>query len=257
MRTFTETQLPPEFIVEGLLPCDIGARIGAGGTAKSTLDLWEFLHIIMGWKLYGREVLRPGKVLLVSSEDNVRRIRFRLRMLCEQLVDLTVAAKEHIASSLFVEDLTGKGVRLVAVDSGGNLTQTGAGDALVDAYAGKGLSLVSFDPFVYFAPGERFVNDGEAAMAQAAHRICNGFGAAVRYVHHTVRRLGDHGRRVEDGVTDVTVRRERIRAAILEGGLGAVVAGRGASGKPETYAQVFVRLYGEPLEAGASGGDAA
>ncbi|MGB6488766.1 MAG: hypothetical protein WBE91_17940 [Steroidobacteraceae bacterium] len=68
-----------------------------------------------------------------------------------------------------------------------------------------------------------------------------------------IRRLGDHGRRIEDGVTDVTVRRERIRAAILEGGLGAVVAGRGVSGKPEAYAQVFARLYGEALEAHVSG----
>ncbi len=72
-----------------------------------------------------------------------------------------------------------------------------------------------------------------------------------------IRRLGNHGRHVEDGVTDVAIRRERIRAALLEGGLEVVVVGRGASGKPETYAQVFGRLYGEPLERPVQRGDAA
>ncbi len=72
-----------------------------------------------------------------------------------------------------------------------------------------------------------------------------------------IRRLGDHGRHIEDGVTDVAVRRERIRAAILEAGLEAVVAGRGSSGKPETYAQVFGRLYGEQLGRPLQRGDAA
>ncbi len=185
MQTFTETQLPPEFIVEGLLPCDIGASIGAGGASKSTLVLWEALHVIMGWKLYGREVLRPGKALLVSSEDNVRRIRFRLRMLCEQIRDLSENAKRHIADSLLVEDLTGKGVRLVAVDPDGNLAQTSAVEQLIDAYSGTNLSIINLDPFVYFGPGERFVNDAESAMAQAAQRICNALNCAVRYVHHT------------------------------------------------------------------------
>jgi RecA-family ATPase len=194
MQTFTEYQGSPEFIVDGLLPCDIGARLGAGGAAKSTLDLWEAVHIVMGWRLYGRDVLRPGKVLIVSAEDNVRRIRYRLRMLCDQLPNLTPAAKEHIACSLLVEDLTGKGVRLVGLDRDGNLMQTGAANALIDAYSGVDLSLVSFDPFVYFGPGERFVNDGEAAMAQVAHRICNGLSAAVRYTHHTGKSNAREGR---------------------------------------------------------------
>lgn len=72
-----------------------------------------------------------------------------------------------------------------------------------------------------------------------------------------IRRLGEHGRHIEDGVTDVAIRRERIRAAILEGGLEAVVAGRGSSGKPETYAEVFARLYGELLGRPVQRGDAA
>lgn len=48
-----------------------------------------------------------------------------------------------------------------------------------------------------------------------------------------------------DGETEPGVRRERARAAIKNNGLETVVAGH-KNGKPETYAEVFSRIYGEP-----------
>ena len=51
-----------------------------------------------------------------------------------------------------------------------------------------------------------------------------------------------------DGTTEPHERRERFRKAILAGMLQTVVCGGLRAGKPETYAQVFERLYGEPLE---------
>jgi hypothetical protein len=63
-----------------------------------------------------------------------------------------------------------------------------------------------------------------------------------------VRRLKDHGRTVFAGVSDPGIRRERIRAAILEGGLDVAIIGRRPDQKPETYAAAFQRFYGEPLE---------
>lgn len=41
--------------------------------------------------------------------------------------------------------------------------------------------------------------------------------------------------------------RDRIGHAIVTYQLASVVAGRGADRKPETYAQVFERIYGIPL----------
>lgn len=64
---------------------------------------------------------------------------------------------------------------------------------------------------------------------------------------YLAKRLGDHGAGVFTGLTDPAIRRERIRAAILEHGLELVILGRGKDKKPESYAQVFERLYGEPL----------
>jgi hypothetical protein len=64
-------------------------------------------------------------------------------------------------------------------------------------------------------------------------------------------RLGEHGAGIFTGLTDRDVRRERIRAAIVEHGLEAVIVGR-HEGRPETYAQVFERLYGTPLDGNKS-----
>lgn len=64
-----------------------------------------------------------------------------------------------------------------------------------------------------------------------------------------VRRLAEHGKGVFAGVTDPDERRERIRFAIINGGLDVAIIGRKHdTKKPETYAEAFERLYGEPLE---------
>lgn len=50
------------------------------------------------------------------------------------------------------------------------------------------------------------------------------------------------------GTTDEATRKERIRRAILAADLGPNVHGRNAkTGKSETYAETFERVYGEPL----------
>ena len=46
-----------------------------------------------------------------------------------------------------------------------------------------------------------------------------------------------------DGDTTAESRRERIRRAVME--LDPVIAWRGPTGKPETYAEAFARVYGE------------
>lgn len=60
-------------------------------------------------------------------------------------------------------------------------------------------------------------------------------------------RLKQHGADPQiEGDIGLSIRRDRIRMAILDHWLGPVVAGN-RDGKPETYAQVFERLYGQPL----------
>ncbi len=53
-------------------------------------------------------------------------------------------------------------------------------------YGEKGIRLAAFDPAMFFSPGERFVNDAEAALMQVGRRISRDLGgAAVGYIHHT------------------------------------------------------------------------
>lgn len=61
------------------------------------------------------------------------------------------------------------------------------------------------------------------------------------------RRLADHGKRIFDGLADPAIRKDRIRAAILEARMDCTIIGRTPTGKPETYAASFERFYGEPL----------
>lgn len=60
------------------------------------------------------------------------------------------------------------------------------------------------------------------------------------------KRLGEHGMEIVFGGDSPSERRARIRAAILHGGLSAVIVGK-SEGRAQTYAQAFQRLYGEAL----------
>lgn len=46
-----------------------------------------------------------------------------------------------------------------------------------------------------------------------------------------------------DGVTSPESRRERIRVKVME--LDPVIAWRGPTGRPETFAEAYARIYGE------------
>ncbi len=59
-------------------------------------------------------------------------------------------------------------------------------------------------------------------------------------------RLKQHGPDVFQGLTTREDRMQRIRSAITSNQLSSVVVGK-KDGKPETYAECFQRLYGEPL----------
>jgi hypothetical protein len=52
-----------------------------------------------------------------------------------------------------------------------------------------------------------------------------------------------------EGVTGHADRCDRARLAITALGCDTTIIGRRPDGKPETYAQFFERLYGEPLRA--------
>lgn len=184
LKTFTEIQPPPVFIVDGMLPLDVLLQSAPGGSSKSTFDIWKAIHIILGRDFLGRKIIKPGPVLIISAEDSIRRIRYRAHYLASQM-NLSEQELETLGENLLIEDMAGQTVRLAALSSEGNLHQTLVVDLIIDAYQDTGLSLTVFDPYVFFGPGERLVNDGDSMMAQVGARLVRALECAVQFTAHS------------------------------------------------------------------------
>jgi hypothetical protein len=61
-----------------------------------------------------------------------------------------------------------------------------------------------------------------------------------------VARVRSHITGLFDGVTDPQIRRDRMRRMLRDNGLDCVIVGS-KDGRPETYAEVYRRFYGEAL----------
>lgn len=64
---------------------------------------------------------------------------------------------------------------------------------------------------------------------------------------HFAKRLLEHGVKVFEGDTTREARRERFRSAVVNHGLDMAIVGRAPDGKCETYAQIFERIFDQPL----------
>jgi hypothetical protein len=75
-----------------------------------------------------------------------------------------------------------------------------------------------------------------------------GFDFAKMDIERSIaERLVQHRVDIFIGHTDPSSRKEAFRDAIKKCGLDCVIFGTNASGKTETYAQIFQRVYGEKL----------
>lgn len=193
IKTFTEIQPPPSFVIDGILPVDVGVLSAPGGSSKSTFQLWRAIHIILKRPFLGRQVLKPGRVLIISAEDPLRRIRYRAHHTAQHM-DLSEQDLETLGENLLIEDMTGQVCRLAALSSDGNLYQTAVVNHLVEAYKDSKLSLAVLDPYVFFGPGERLVNDGDSIMAQVGARLVRELGSAVEFIAHSGKANAREGR---------------------------------------------------------------
>jgi phage/plasmid primase-like uncharacterized protein len=175
---------PPAMVIEGFEPRDAGVIPGAGGTGKTTIELWLAIHRILGAPVFGCDIVQPGPVLYVSAEDSRERIEYRVWRICDAL-NMNEARRRSVLAGLYIEDLSSTRWRLVEADERGNLSATALCDRLTDLYANRGLSAAVLDPLVYFGPGERYVNDGEAEVMLAARTMSRRLSCAVRFPHHT------------------------------------------------------------------------
>lgn len=69
----------PPLLIEGYIPMNkAGGFVAPGGTGKSTLLLYEAVHVILGRDLYGMKINFPGNVVYFSAEDDTDLVLFRL-----------------------------------------------------------------------------------------------------------------------------------------------------------------------------------
>lgn len=172
---------PP--IVDQWFYQDVGCFIAPGGTGKTTLLLFQVIHIVLGRPLFGYEICAPGPVVILTAEDSRETLVARLRNMCAQL-QLTEQEVRAIREDVIITDVSGKGVKLTTVQKDVVMPSAQL-DRLIVELGVLCPSLVIIDPLVSFGVGESRVNDAEQGMIDAARRIRNVARCAVIYVHHT------------------------------------------------------------------------
>jgi len=162
---------------------DVGVFIAPGGTGKTTLLLFQIIHIVLGLELFGYEVRAPGPVVILTAEDSRETLVARLRFMCHEL-GLTDEQVREVRESVIITDVSGKGIKLTTVEKDVVMPSRQLDGLIVEV----GLlcpSLIVVDPMVSFGVGESRINDAEQGMIDAARRIRNTVRCAVLYVHHT------------------------------------------------------------------------
>lgn len=183
----------PEIIVESLLLMDACGFVAPGGTGKTTLAIYEAIHIILGRELWQRRVSKPGRILFLTAEDSRQIVTTRLNHICKTL-ELTPAEFEIVADGFYIEDLSMIGARLVGTDpKSGAIRATKLVSEIVDRYRDLALSLVHLDPASLLGPGEQSGNDGMSELMRAARRIAGETRAACQIVHHVAQAVARNG----------------------------------------------------------------
>lgn len=178
-----QARLTPPALVERYLYADLSLLVAAGGTGKTTLALWEAVHIVLERPLYGRTT-KGGWVLFLTAEDPREQLVARLRKVCEGM-RLTDAELAQVRERVRISDVSGAPFKLAVNDGAGNIITTANVERLTEALADDPPALMVVDPYVSFGPGEASVNDGAQAMVTAARQIMRALGCCVRFIHHT------------------------------------------------------------------------
>ncbi len=102
-------------VVDRWFYVDVGAFIAPGGTGKTTLLLFQLIHIVLGLDLFGYEVRAPGPVVLLTAEDSRETLVARLRFMCHEL-GLSEEQIQEVRESVIITDVSGMGIKLTTVE---------------------------------------------------------------------------------------------------------------------------------------------
>ena len=145
-------RLTPPCIVENYLYADVAVKAAPGGIGKTTVTLFEAVHIALGLPLYGLQIYKPGPVGILTAEDSREMLVARLRRIAEGM-GLTAAQIAQVMRLVRISDVSGAGYRLTEIIAD-TVRPAAFADALAEGLAELAPVLVTIDPAVSFGVGE-------------------------------------------------------------------------------------------------------
>ena len=217
----------PDCIVANYLFSDVGLLVAPGGSGKTTLILFEAVHIVLKLNLWGLEIKKSGPVLILTAEDSREMLVARLREICLAM-ELSGEQIEIVMRDVRISDVCAIPHKITAV-IGDTITPNYLVDVIVAQCRENKPVLIVIDPAISFGVGESRVNDAEQALIEAARKLRSDLNCCVRYVHHTGKAnarektldqySGRNGSALPDGCRMVAVM-QRLEADEFRGATG-------------------------------------
>jgi regulatory protein RepA len=180
-------RIQPVCIVENWFYEDVGVIGGAGGTGKTTLILFQGIHIALGRELFGYEVEMSGPVIFLTAEDSREILIARLRLMAVEL-ELTEEEIEQVRKFILIVDASAESLKLTVMKR--NIQVSAAVARLALTFHPLAPSILFIDPAVSFGVGESQVNDAEQGLIEAGRILKSFIGCAVIFIHHTGKQNG-------------------------------------------------------------------
>jgi RecA-family ATPase len=150
---------------------------------KTTLMLFEAVHIALGQLLFGMEIKKPGHVLILTAEDSREMLVARLRAIAKELA-LSNSDLALMLERIRISDVSGDGFKLTEVIDNVVLPAPNIDEIIAQCRTLQPV-LIVIDPAVSFGVGESRVNDAEQGLVEAARRLRRALNCCVQYIHHS------------------------------------------------------------------------
>jgi len=180
---WTNARSTPDCIVQDYLYADVACFIAPGGMGKTTLKLFEAIHIALGLPLYGLNIDKPGPVLIITAEDSREMLVARLRAIAHEM-QLNTADIATVMQRVRISDVSGNGFKLTAI-YGDVVMPSDNLDLIIEVCEKIKPVLIVIDPAVSFGVGESRVNDAEQGLIEAARKLRRALNCCVQYIHHS------------------------------------------------------------------------
>jgi len=183
MLEWVSAKSTPPCIVQDYLFADVAVFIAPGGMGKTTLKLFEAIHVALGLPLYGLTIHKPGTVLIITSEDSREMLVARLRSITVAM-QLPPADVATVMQRVRIADVSGNGFKLTEVRGDVVMPSNGI-EQIVEACQTLQPVLIVIDPAVSFGVGESRVNDAEQGLIEAARKLRRALDCCIQYIHHS------------------------------------------------------------------------